>query len=130
MLKSPMHIVTAVRPMRVAGLAAALILSVTSPLFAQAFHPDKLAAMDAAIETAVAKHQCPGGILWLEHDGIAYHKAYGHRALVPRLEPMPEATIFDMVSLAKVFASPPAIMLLIERGQLQLDAPVCAYIPE
>jgi CubicO group peptidase (beta-lactamase class C family) len=116
-------------PMRIAVLIA-LFLSVTSPLFAQVFHPDKLAAMDAAIETAIAHHQCPGGILWLEHDGVAYHKAYGHRALAPDPEPMTEDTIFDMASLTKVMATTPAIMLLIERGQVQLDAPVCNYIPE
>lgn len=115
--------------MRIA-IAAALFLSVTSSLFAQAFHPDKLAAMDTAIETAITSHKCPGGVLWLEHDGVAYHKAYGHRALIPRAKPMTEDTIFDMASLTKVMATTPAIMLLIERGQLQLDAPVCAYIPE
>ena len=109
---------------------AVWFLFVALPLFAQAFHPDKLAAMDAAIETAITNHQCPGGVLWLEHDGVAYHKAYGHRALVPRPEPMTEDTIFDMASLTKVMATTPAIMLLIERGEVQLDAPVCAYIPE
>jgi CubicO group peptidase (beta-lactamase class C family) len=119
MLKTPMRITI-----------AALILSLASPLFAQAFHRDKLAAMDTSIEIAIANHQCPGGVLWLEHDGVAYHKAYGHRALVPRAEPMTEDTIFDMASLTKVMATTPAIMLLIERGQVQLDAPVCAYIPE
>jgi CubicO group peptidase (beta-lactamase class C family) len=107
-----------------------LFLFVALPLFAQAFHPDKLAAMDTAIETAIANHQCPGGVLWLEHDGVAYHKAYGHRAVIPRPEPMTEDTIFDMASLTKVMATTPAIMLLIERGQVQLDAPVCAYIHE
>jgi CubicO group peptidase (beta-lactamase class C family) len=115
-------------PMRIAILAA-LFLFAAPPLFAQAFHQDKLAAMDAAIETAIAHHQCPGGVLWLEHDGIAYHKAYGHRALLPA-EPMTEDTIFDMASLTKVMATTPAIMLLIQRGQVQLDAPVCTYIPE
>ena len=53
---------------------------------AKVFHADKLAAMDAAIETAIANNQCPGGVLWLEHDGTAYHKAYGNRALVPKRE--------------------------------------------
>jgi CubicO group peptidase (beta-lactamase class C family) len=107
-----------------------LFLFVALPLFAQAFHPDKLAAMDTAIETAIDNHQCPGGVLWLEHDGVGYHKAYGHRALVPGPESMTEDTIFDMASLTKVMATTPAIMLLIEHGQVQLDAPVCAYIHE
>jgi CubicO group peptidase (beta-lactamase class C family) len=120
MLKNPMRIVA----------MAALFLAVASSLFAQAFHPDKLAAMDTAIETAIANHKCPGGVLWLEHDGIAYHKAYGYRALVPEPEPMTEDTVFDLASLTKVMATTPAIMLLIERGQVNLDAPVSAYIPE
>lgn len=94
------------------------------------FRAEKLAAMDAAIETAIASNKCPGGVLWLEHDGVAYHKAYGHRALVPRREAMTEDTIFDMASLTKVVATTPAVMLLVERGQVKLDAPVGTYLPE
>jgi len=94
------------------------------------FRADKLAAMDAAIESAIASNKCPGGVLWLEHDGVAYHKAYGHRALVPGRETMTEDTIFDMASLTKVLATTPAVMLLVERGQVKLDAPVRTYLPE
>jgi CubicO group peptidase (beta-lactamase class C family) len=86
--------------------------------------------MDAAIEAAIADHKCPGGVLWLEHNGVVYEKAYGERSLVPDREPMTEDTIFDMASLTKVEATTPAVMLLIQRGQVKLDAPVCTYIPE
>jgi len=103
---------------------------VAPPPSAQVFNPEKLAAMDAAIESAITNHKCPGGVLWLEHDGAVYEKAYGNRSLVPDVEPMTEDTIFDMASLTKVMATTPAIMLLIQRGQVKLDAPVCAYIPE
>jgi len=96
----------------------------------QAFHEDKLAQMDVAINAAIAGHHCPGGVLWVEHDGAAYHKAFGNRALVPAVEPMTEDTIFDAASLTKVIATTPAMMLLIQRGQVQLDAPVTNYIPE
>lgn len=111
-------------------LSLAILLVATPLLLAQTFRPDKLAAMDAAIQTAIARHQCPGGVLWLEHDGIAYHKAYGDRALVPKIEPMTEDTLFDLASLTKVVATTPAIMLLIQRGQVNLDAPVCRYLPQ
>ena len=94
------------------------------------FRADKLAAMDAAIETAIASNKCPGGVLWLERNGTAYHKAYGNRALVPKRGAMTENTIFDMASLTKVVATTPAVMLLVERGQVKLDAPVRTYIPE
>ncbi len=99
-------------------------------LIAGSFHADKLAEMDAAINDAIAHHQCPGGVLWLEHNGEVYKKAYGSRALVPATEPMTADTIFDAASLTKVVATTPTIMLLIERGQVKLDEPVCSYIPE
>jgi CubicO group peptidase (beta-lactamase class C family) len=100
------------------------------PACRPAFHADKLAAMDAAIKTAIDQHQCPGGVLWLEHDGRAYHKAFGSRALEPERETMTEDTIFDVASLTKVVATTPAVMLLVARGQVALDAPVRTYIPE
>ncbi len=94
------------------------------------FYPEKLAEMDAAINQAIADKKCPGGVLWLEHRGVSYHKAYGNRALVPSVEPMTEDTIFDAASVTKVAACTPAVMLLVERGQVKLDEPVQTYIPE
>lgn len=96
----------------------------------EAFRTEKLREMDEAIEQAIGNHACPGGVLWLEHRGHSYHKAYGNRALVPEVEPMTEDTLFDLASLTKVIACTPAVMLLIERGLLQLDDPVRAYIPD
>lgn len=94
------------------------------------FYAQKLVEMDQAVAEAIQQHKCPGGVLWLEHGRAAYHKAYGNRALVPHSEPMTEDTIFDAASLTKVLATTPAVMLLIERGKLGLDAPVTTYIPE
>ena len=86
--------------------------------------------MADAIEQAIANKKCPGGVLWLEHRGAIYHKAYGNRALVPKIERMTKDTIFDAASLTKVIACTPAMMLLVERGLVDLDAPVHRYIPE
>ena len=97
---------------------------------AKTFRADKLAEMDAAILSAIASNKCPGGVLWLEHNGTAYHKAFGNRALVPEREAMTEDTIFDAASLTKVVACTPAVMRLVERGEINLDAPVTNYIPE
>src|SRR2546422_4565931 len=82
------------------------------------FKAAKLAEMDAAITNAIAEHKLPGGVLWLERRGQIYHRAYGYRALEPKREPMTEDTLFDMASLTKVMATAPALMLLIERGQI------------
>ena len=93
-------------------------------------HLEKLADIDAAIERAIAEKKCPGGVLWIERNGVAYRKAYGARAVEPMRVAMTEDTIFDAASLTKVVATTPAIMLLIERGQMELDAPVSRYWPE
>jgi hypothetical protein len=66
-----------------------------APLPSFTFRQEKLAEMGAAIEQAVADHQTPGAILWVEHEGVAYHKAFGERAIEPVPEPMTEETIFD-----------------------------------
>lgn len=97
---------------------------------APAFHPAKLAEMDAAISKAIAEKKLPGGVLWLERNGDVHCRAFGHRALVPAPEPMTEDTIFDAASLTKVVACAPAVMLLVERGRLSLDDPVSRHLPE
>lgn len=117
------------RPEVIIGLLLALFCA-ARPVCAGGFRPEKLAEMDAAIEAAIASNKCPGGVLWLEQDGHSYHKAFGNRALVPAREPMTEDTIFDAASLTKVVATTPAVMLLVQRGQVTLDAPVRTYIPE
>jgi CubicO group peptidase (beta-lactamase class C family) len=43
---------------------------------------------------------------------------------------MTEDTIFDLASLTKVVACTPAVMLLVEKGEVNLDERVQTYIPE
>ncbi len=117
---------------RILILAALLLVAgcATQRPLTKTFRADKLAEMNTAILSAIASNQIPGGVLWVEHNGVAYHKAFGSRAIIPAREPMTEDTIFDAASLTKVVACTPAVMLLVERGQVKLDAPVKTYIPE
>jgi CubicO group peptidase (beta-lactamase class C family) len=86
--------------------------------------------MDAAIDRAIADRQLPGGVLWVEHNGTSYHKAFGQRAVVPKAEAMTEDTIFDAASLTKVLATASSLMILCERGLIKLDESVTAYLSE
>ncbi|MSU24228.1 MAG: DUF1343 domain-containing protein [Opitutus sp.] len=118
------------RPTRWLAAASALALTACqTATHAPTFKPEKLAAMDAAIAEASAAKKTPGGVLWLERGGEIYRKAYGQRALVPATEPITEDTIFDAASLTKVIATTTAVMQLVERGQLELDARVTRYLP-
>ena len=94
------------------------------------FRPERIAEMDAVIAQSISSNRLPGGVLWLEREGSAYHHAYGSRALVPKREAMTEDTIFDAASLTKVIATAPSIMILAERGELKLEEPVATYLPD
>ncbi len=94
------------------------------------FRPEKLAGLDAVIEQAIQEKRCPGAVLWVEHGGAVYHKAFGQRALEPEVEAMSEDTVFDAASLTKVLSTTGCIMALVERGQLEIDAPASRYLPE
>ena len=91
---------------------------------------EKLAEIDSAINAAIGQGETPGAVVWFEHNGFRYAKAYGNRSAQPMVQPAEDDTIYDIASLTKVVATTPAIMLLIEQGKILLDAPVFHYIPE
>ena len=100
-----------------------------SPAVARVFDPVRLEEVDTVILTAIAEKNCPGAVLWMEQSNITYLKAYGNRALLPKPESRSVDTIFDAASLTKVVATTPCVMKLVERGQLDLEAPVSRYLP-
>jgi CubicO group peptidase (beta-lactamase class C family) len=97
---------------------------------APAFEATKLAEIDRTINEAIAEKKLPGAVLWIEHDGAVYRRAYGNRALVPVVEAMTADTVFDAASLTKVIATAPSVWKLIERGKLALDEPAKTYLTE
>jgi CubicO group peptidase (beta-lactamase class C family) len=107
-----------------------LALLLLAPAAEAGFRPEVLGQLDAAFTNAIAEKKTPGSVVWLEHGGQSYQRAYGQRALKPAAEPMTLDTVFDVASLTKVVATAPAVMLLIERGQVRLDDPVRKYLPE
>ncbi len=91
----------------------------------------RLRPIAADVETAIRKHQCPGAVVLIGHDGrVVYFHSFGHRRLVPRRLPMRSDTIFDLASMTKVVATTTAIMQLFEQGKIRLDDPVSEYWPE
>jgi CubicO group peptidase (beta-lactamase class C family) len=42
----------------------------------------------------------------------------------------PDETLYDLASLTKVIATTAAVMLMVEDGRMELDAPVSRYLPE
>lgn len=94
------------------------------------FDAAALADVDRVIEAAIAGEKTPGGVLWIEHDGHHVVKSYGSRATVPAVERATDDTIYDAASITKVAATTPAILKLVDRGQIAIDDPIVRFIPE
>ena len=85
---------------------------------------------DRAIEQAIAEDGIPGAVLAVvRHGKMAYLKAYGHRSLLPEVEPMTTNTVFDMASCSKAMSTAISVMILAEQGKLRMLDPVSRYIP-
>jgi CubicO group peptidase (beta-lactamase class C family) len=115
----------------VTTLLALLLLwqaAVTLPSHA----PVDSAAFDTAVTGGIRAGVYPGAALVVgSHDRILYAKGYG-RLMWSGQSPSVsvDSTFWDLASLTKVIATTPAMMVLVERGQVSLDAPVVRYIPE
>ncbi len=86
------------------------------------------------LDQAVQESVVPGGILYVgqggEHDRVKpFLHVSGALAVAPEPEALSPDAIFDLASLTKPVATATAIMILVERGRVALDAPVTEYLP-
>ena len=106
---------------------AALVLSGS---IAAAQSPDFASVEDLARE-AIQSGEIPGIVLLVGRgDEVLLLRAWGYRRLIPDAQPMTTDTIFDIASLTKPLGTSVAVMALVERGALRLDAPVGRYLAE
>ena len=90
------------------------------------------ATFDPLVAWGITRGAYPGAALVVgRRDAILFAKGYGHLTWSQSSPvPDPDSTLYDLASLTKIIATTTALMVLVDRGQLQLDAPVAHYIPE
>ena len=96
-----------------------------------------LATADSLIHAAVGTLTA-GAVIVVSKDGhVVKETAYGFAVLndyaLRRLSspvPMRTSTIFDLASVTKVMAGTNALMLLVDEGKVDVDAPVSRYLPD
>ena len=96
-----------------------------------------LATAESLISAAVGT-QFPGAVLVVAKDGrVLRERAFGHAQLndfggrpLASPRPMRTSTLFDLASVTKVMATTFAVMLLADRGRIDIDAPVHRYLPD
>ena len=131
-------------------VAFLMIASFINPMSVSA-ETDELAQLqqniDKLAQQRVDDGTTPGITVLIKHgDELLHHKSYGYAHLYdfvhndadPTLDEgilldnpraMTNDTLYDLASVTKVMATTQAVMLLVDRGQLDLDKPVHEYIP-
>jgi CubicO group peptidase (beta-lactamase class C family) len=97
-----------------------------------------IATADSMIDAAITQNLIPGAVLVVARDGrVLQNRAFGYaqlydfggrRLATPRA--MHTSTLFDLASVTKVMATTFAVMMLVDRGSIDVDAPVYTYLPD
>lgn len=115
------------------GLIVLAALQVATGLAAGHGAPPRLdpVAFGAIVTDGITRGAYPGAVLVIgRRDTVLLARGYGRFTWSgdsPR--PDPDSTVWDLASLTKVVATTTALMLLVERGQVALDAPAVRYLP-
>ena len=128
--------------LRRACLFLSLILVATScadrPVVRDATTTMRMRPAEQIVRAAVDSDLVAGAVLLVAKHGIVETlSAFGYASeyeldgarLTNPIE-MTTATVFDLASLTKVFATTFGLMILVDRGAVDLDAPLYNYLPE
>lgn len=119
-------------PRRAFLQGASLLLVQAGVSGCQTSRADKrFAKADGLIQQAILNGECPGAVWGVgQHGQLVHRGVFGARSLVPEREAMTWDTVFDMASLTKPMITALAVMQLVEKGLVDLDAPVARYLPQ
>jgi CubicO group peptidase (beta-lactamase class C family) len=92
-------------------------------------HPPRLARLQARLQAAVDAGEAPGISLAIAREGKVAALCAGRVAVERAARLVTPETVFLIASVTKPVVAA-AALLLVERGQLMLDQPVCDVIPE
>ncbi len=99
--------------------------------FSTVLSPPIFSEIDSLIERAIIDSAFPGTVFLVSKDGqIVHEKAYGNYTYDKSSPKMKLNTIFDLASVSKVVGTTTAAMMLIDKGELDLDDKVIKYLPE
>jgi CubicO group peptidase (beta-lactamase class C family) len=96
-----------------------------------------IARADSLIAASIGK-LTPGAVFLVSQNGqVVHQRAFGYEQLrdyegrpIATPPAMSVGTLFDMASVTKVMATTMAVMMLVDRGKVELDAPVHSYLPD
>src|SRR5699024_2688163 len=82
------------------------------------------------IKKEIELEHIPGAVIHVSYKGdVLMQEAIGNKAVYPKKSEMTPDTVFDLASLTKVVATTPAILKLIDEGEIRHDDPVAHFLP-
>jgi CubicO group peptidase (beta-lactamase class C family) len=87
--------------------------------------------VDAAVNEGIRRGVYPGAVVVIgTSDRILYAQRYGRFTWnAASMRPRSDSTLWDLASLTKVIGTTGAVLRLVDRGAMHLDAPVRRYLP-
>lgn len=87
--------------------------------------------LDEVVRQGIVRGLYPGAVVIVgRRDSILYTRGYGHYTWSPASRvPDPDSTLWDIASITKVVSTGATALRLVDRGDLDLDAPVRRYLP-
>ncbi len=113
------------------ALPTALLVLLQLGPAAPALPSPRFAPLAAVIQKGIAQGVYPGAVVVIgRRDTVLFERGFGHLTWA-RTSPAPsaETTRWDLASLTKVVATMSSALVLVDRGRLDLDAPVARYLP-
>ena len=104
------------------------MISLLALLLTVLTHP--VAEIDTIVRDGIGNGVYPGAVVVVgTADTVLLAKSYGRLTWSSGSGvPSPDSTLYDLASLTKIVATTPAIMLLMDRGLVDLDRPVSDYL--
>lgn len=96
-----------------------------------------IATADSLVAASIGT-SIPGAVLVVARNGrVLENRAFGYRQLndytghrLASPPPMRTTTMFDLASVSKVMGTTFGVMMLVDQGKIDLDAPVYRYLPD
>jgi CubicO group peptidase (beta-lactamase class C family) len=88
------------------------------------------AQIDSVVTEEITAGHLPGAVVLVGRGNkVLYYKAFGLEVAEPFREAMEKDTIFDMASLTKPIATATAVLILADRGKIDVNDYVSKYLP-
>jgi CubicO group peptidase (beta-lactamase class C family) len=112
------------------NLLLVLLLCLSSSCRVERARDANLARIDGVVAEEIQAGHLPGAVVLVGRGNkVLYYRAFGLEVAEPFQDAMHKDTIFDMASLTKPIATATAVMILVDRGRIDVNDPVSKYLP-